>query len=129
MAIKSNDIIEKIKGKKAHRGANDQLPKRMTLGKRVWRSRYYYLMLVPAVIWLILFEFAPLYGIQIAFKNFKMSLGIGGSDWVGLYHFQSFIKSYSFKTLITNTFALSFYTLLRRCLLVSSLNAFAMSKF
>lgn len=111
MAITTNSILKKAKGISANRNAGDQTPHKITMRKRIWKSRYYYLMLLPAILWLTLFEFAPLYGIQIAFKNFKMSLGITESSWVGLYHFQSFVKSYSFKTLITNTFALSFYTL------------------
>ena len=111
MAIKTGDILGKVKRKTSRKNVDEQAPRKITLRTRIWKSRYYYLMLLPAVLWLALFEFAPLYGIQIAFKNFKMSLGIIESDWVGLYHFQSFVKSYSFKTLITNTFALSFYTL------------------
>ena len=89
MAIKTGDILGKVKRKKDHENVVEQAPSRTTLRKRIWKSRYYYLMLLPAVFWLVLFEFAPLYGIQIAFKNFKMSLGITESDWVGLYHFQT----------------------------------------
>lgn len=111
MAMIINNILKKEKKKVVNQSAGNQTPSKMTLGKRMWRSRYYYLMILPAALWILLFEFAPLYGIQIAFKNFKMSLGIEESAWVGLYHFQSFVKSYSFKTLITNTFAISFYTL------------------
>lgn len=111
MAIETGNILGKAKRKTSRKNVDEQAPRKITLRKRIWKSRYYYLMLLPAVLWLAIFEFAPLYGIQIAFKNFKMSLGITESNWVGLYHLQSFVKSYSFKTLITNTFALSFYTL------------------
>lgn len=111
MAIKTNHSLLKGKREPVRQETIEQVPAKMTLRKRMWKSRYYYLMVLPALLWILLFEFAPLYGVQIAFKNFKMSLGVLDSNWVGLYHFQSFIKSYSFKTLITNTFALSFYAL------------------
>lgn len=111
MAIKTNHSLLKGKREPVRQETIEQVPAKMTLRKRMWKSRYYYLMVLPALIWILLFEFAPLYGVQIAFKNFKMSLGVLDSNWVGLYHFQSFIKSYSFKTLITNTFTLSFYAL------------------
>lgn len=71
----------------------------------------YYLMLLPAIIYVIIFNYAPLYGLQIAFKDFKGSLGYRASNWVGLKHFISFFRSYYFTQLLRNTFALSLYSL------------------
>lgn len=79
---------------------------------RIWKSRDYYLMLLPAVILVILFNYAPLYGLQIAFKNYKVSLGVGGSPWIGLKNFTDFFQSYYFGTLLKNTLLLSLYTLI-----------------
>ena len=79
MAIKTGDILRKVKREAVRQDTAKQIPRKITLRDRMWKSRYYYLMLLPAVLWLTLFEFAPLYGIQIAFKNFKMSLGISES--------------------------------------------------
>lgn len=82
------------------------------LSTRMWKSRYYYLMLLPAIIYVLIFSYAPMYGLQIAFKNYKMALGYAGSKWVGFQHFIDFFNGYSFKRLLTNTFVLSFYNLL-----------------
>ncbi len=71
----------------------------------------YYLMLLPAIIYVIIFNYAPLYGLQIAFKDFKGSLGYRASSWVGLKHFISFFRSYYFAQLLRNTFALSLYSM------------------
>ena len=78
---------------------------------RIWKSRYFYLMLLPAILYVIIFCYAPMYGLQIAFKNFKMVLGYANSPWVGFQHFIDFFNGYSFKPLLINTFVLSFYSL------------------
>ena len=82
------------------------------LGSRMWKSRDYYLMLLPAIIYVIMFSYAPMYGLQIAFKNYKVSLGVAASPWIGFQNFIDFFQSYYFVTLIKNTLVLSFYTLL-----------------
>lgn len=83
----------------------------LPLHQRMWKSRYYYLMLLPAVIYIIIFHYIPMYGLQIAFKNYKVSLGFLHSQWVGLRNFKDFFNSYSFVMLLKNTFILSFYGL------------------
>lgn len=70
-----------------------------------------YLLLLPAVIYLLVFQYAPLYGVQIAFRDYTPKLGIIGSPWVGLKHFETFFNSYYFKELLVNTLALSGLTL------------------
>lgn len=70
-----------------------------------------YLMLLPAVIYTIVFCYVPMYGIQIAFKNFDPALGILDSPWVGLKHFIRFFNLPSFWRLIGNTLGLSLYQL------------------
>ncbi len=87
-------------------------PRKTPLIKRIIKCRTYYLLLLPAVIYVLIFNYGPLYGIQIAFKDYKGALGIMGSRWVGLKHFQSFFKSYSFSNLMVNTFAISIYSLI-----------------
>jgi len=69
-------------------------------------------MLLPAVAYVLLFHYAPIYGLQIAFKNYKVSLGIAGSPWVGLRNFSDFFQSYYFTELLRNTFTLSVYSLI-----------------
>ena len=52
------------------------------------------LLILPAIIYFIVFNYMPLYGIQIAFKDFKAVFGISGSKWVGLKHFENFFHAY-----------------------------------
>ena len=82
------------------------------LGTKIWRSRQLYLLLLPAFIYVLIFCYGPMYGVQIAFKNYRMSLGVLESPWVGFKHFESFFKSYSFWSLIKNTLGISVYSLL-----------------
>lgn len=85
---------------------------RQSLGARVWKNRDYYIMLLPAVVYVIMFCYIPMYGLQIAFKNYKVSLGVAGSPWVGFRNFTDFFQSYYFGTLLKNTLILSFYALI-----------------
>ena len=56
--------------------------------RRVWSNRYLYLLLIPCVLYYAIFKYAPMYGLVIAFKEFKFSKGILGSPWVGLENFR-----------------------------------------
>jgi len=79
---------------------------------RYLRNNYMlYLFLIPSLLYIIIFCYGPMYGIQIAFKNFKASKGIWGSQWVGLKHFTKFFGSYRFSLLVQNTLAISLYSL------------------
>lgn len=71
-----------------------------------------YILILPAVIYFIVFHYLPLYGIQIAFKDYKAVSGIAGSAWVGLKHFKAFFEAYYFKRLLSNTLLLNVYYLL-----------------
>lgn len=82
-----------------------------SLGRRIMKYRAYYLFILPALVYVLIFNYGPLYGIQIAFKDYKGALGIAGSRWVGLRHFKSFLTGYNFVTLMRNTFAISIYQL------------------
>lgn len=77
--------------------------------RRHWAA---YLMLIPAVVLLFIFSYIPMYGIVIAFKNYKPQLGIWGSPWVGLGHFAKFFTSAHFPVLLRNTLSISVYSLL-----------------
>ncbi|MDO4650342.1 MAG: ABC transporter permease subunit [Eubacteriales bacterium] len=71
-----------------------------------------YLFILPALLDIIIFRYFPMYGLQIAFRNYRVNKGIWGSDWVGLKHFVKFITSPNFKQLMSNTLILSFSTML-----------------
>lgn len=76
------------------------------------RSRPLYLLMLPSIILFILFTYYPMYGVIIAFKNFKPAQGIWGSAWVGLANFKQFFNSYQFWPTIRNTLVISLYTIL-----------------
>lgn len=71
-----------------------------------------YVLVLPAIIYFFIFNYMPLYGIQIAFKDYKAASGIAGSAWVGLKHFKTFFDAYYFKRLLSNTLLLNVYYLL-----------------
>ena len=71
-----------------------------------------YLMVAPAIVYFLIFHYLPLYGIQIAFRDYRAVDGIAGSVWVGLKHFKTFFEAYYFKRLLANTFLLNIYNLL-----------------
>lgn len=89
--------------------------KRFDWGKirrRLIRDWELYVFVLPALVYYIIFHYMPLYGIQIAFKDYKAVLGIQGSEWVGLKHFKDFFGSYLAWPLIKNTLLLNLYGLL-----------------
>lgn len=84
--------------------------------KRIWTSikenwQLDLMGLIP-FLYLVFFKFYPMYGLQIAFKDFKVKRGIEGSAWVGLKYFQKFFSAHDFTRLLGNTLGLSFRTIL-----------------
>lgn len=71
-----------------------------------------YAMILPVVIYYIIFAYIPMYGVQLAFKDYNIKQGIMGSPWVGLEHFKRFFSAYNFKDLLKNTVGISVYSLL-----------------
>lgn len=70
----------------------DQKTSSRSLWKRMWRHRVSYLMILPPIVTVFIFHYIPIYGVQIAFKDFSSRLGIWGSKWVGLKHFRAFVN-------------------------------------
>lgn len=75
-------------------------------------NKYIYMMLVPVLAYYAIFVYGPMYGLQIAFKDFSIGAGMWNSPWVGFKHFESFFDSYYFWRLLRNTLLLSLYELL-----------------
>ena len=71
-----------------------------------------YLMILLPLIQIIIFRYIPMYGLQMAFRNFNPVDGISGSPWVGLDNFARFFNSHIFERVITNTLRISIYTLI-----------------
>ena len=70
-----------------------------------------YVMFLLPLAYILIFHYGPMYGLQIAFKDYKVKLGITGSPWVGLKHFRKFFTSYKFSELLSNTLGLTLYNL------------------
>lgn len=81
------------------------------LKKELKKHAPFYLFLLPAIILVILFCYMPMGGLVIAFKDYKMARGIGGSDWVGLKHFRALFSDPNFYRVLGNTLKISILTL------------------
>ncbi|MBQ7841226.1 MAG: sugar ABC transporter permease [Lachnospiraceae bacterium] len=81
--------------------------KKKTILTEIWRARYLYLLLLPFLVWLIVFHYIPMGGIVMAFKDYKARLGILGSPWVGLKHFERIFVTPDAITSIKNTLQIS----------------------
>ena len=80
--------------------------------KRVLRNWQLYVFLIPTILYFLIFRYYPMYGLQIAFRNYKASKGIWGSQWVGMRNFQRFFATADFWQLLENTLAISVGNLL-----------------
>lgn len=76
--------------------------------KKDWQL---WLMILPALLYIIIFCYGPMYGIQLAFRKYDFSKGLTGGDWVGFQYFIQYFESPMFFTTLRNTFVISFFTL------------------
>lgn len=88
------------------------LPRKTGLGGRLLRHWEYYLLLLFPIIITIIFKYIPIYGVQIAFRDFNPVDGFWGSPWVGLKWFRRFFSNYNSVRMIKNTVLLSLYSIL-----------------
>ncbi|AEE96864.1 ABC transporter permease [Mahella australiensis] len=85
---------------------------RTIIAKDFVRNKYIYIMAIPVLAYYIIFQYGPMYGLMIAFKDFSPGKGIWGSPWVGFKHFESFFNGPYAWQLIRNTLLISIYSLL-----------------
>ncbi|MCZ8518569.1 MULTISPECIES: ABC transporter permease [Paenibacillus] len=78
----------------------------------VLRDKWLYFMLLPGVAYFIIFKYVPMYGVIMAFQDYKPHLGYADSPWVGLKHFRRFFAEPQFWTLFRNTVVLALYNLI-----------------
>lgn len=90
----------------------DRSSKKYILKQNIKRNWQIYLFLLPMITYFFIFHYVPMYGVQIAFKNYLPNKGFMGSDFVGLKHFETFFNSYYFWRLLKNTILLNVYGLL-----------------
>ena len=85
--------------------------RKRSLGRRIKQHWQLYALLLIPLILTIVYKYIPMYGIQIAFRDFKPSRGFSGSEWVGLEWFERLFTAPTFKRMIKNTVLLSFWSL------------------
>ncbi|PTM56568.1 ABC transporter permease [Desmospora activa] len=85
---------------------------RSELWKRIDRNKLLYLMILPGLIYFLIFKYAPMWGLVIAFQDYQPYLGVMGSEWVGLEHFRTLFSDPWFWTIFKNTLLLFLFNLL-----------------
>ncbi|MBD0383811.1 ABC transporter permease [Paenibacillus sedimenti] len=76
------------------------------LSRRLWRNKWIYVMLLPGVLYFLVFKYIPMYGLIISFQNYKPFKGVSGSEWVGFEHFQRLFTEPDFLNILSNTLIL-----------------------
>ena len=109
------DSIQQVKADSTRKDANNAVAgriRRNPIIRDILKNKYVYLMLLPVVAYYIIFWYWPMYGAQIAFRDFSPGRGIWGSEWVGLQHFVEFFNSRYFTRLLRNTLLLNVFDIL-----------------
>jgi putative aldouronate transport system permease protein len=88
-----------------------RIPRLKDARRKIRRHWQLYLLILPPVAYILVFRYFPMYGLQLAFKEFNYRLGYWGSPWVGLRHFVVFFKSYYLSRLLGNTVGISLYSI------------------
>lgn len=82
-----------------------------SIGSRLLKDRWMYFMLLPGILFFLLFKYGPMFGIVMAFQNYQPYLGFLKSPWVGLAHFRRLFTDPNFAMLFRNTFLLGIYNI------------------
>lgn len=81
--------------------------------KQIYRNKFLYMLLLPGLLYFIIYRYLPMAGLVIAFKDFNFSQGIFGSPWIGIRNFKFiFTQNYAFYSLLANTLLINFYKLI-----------------
>lgn len=82
-------------------------PRKLTWRNDLHRNWQLYLLAIPLIVYFLIFNYAPMFGLAMAFENYKPVRGIFGSEWIGFENFRDFFTAPDFWTLIRNTFVIS----------------------
>ncbi|MGM7720760.1 ABC transporter permease [Metabacillus sp. Hm71] len=80
--------------------------RRKELIRRIKKNKWIYFMLLPGILYFIIYKYVPMYGLIIAFQDYKPYLGISGSEWVGFEHFERLFSEPDFWMIFGNTLIL-----------------------
>jgi putative aldouronate transport system permease protein len=104
--VDSSSAIEKAAQMKIERKSEKK-----KIVRKIRKNWDLYLLIIPIIAYFIIFKYIPMYGLQIAFKDFIAVDGIFNSPWVGLEHFERFFQSFYFERLLSNTLLIGLYEL------------------
>lgn len=80
--------------------------------RRIWKFKLMYMLLLPAFVWVFIFDYLPIYGISVAFLDYNFIQGFTASDWVGLKYFRTLFESEMFLNAFKNTLIINLYKLI-----------------
>ncbi|NQX59353.1 ABC transporter permease [Paenibacillus qinlingensis] len=80
--------------------------------RKYMSHKYFFIMLLPVLLYYLIFHYAPIYGVLIAFQDFKILKGITGSKWIGFDNFKDLFTSMYFLPVLRNTLIINFYKLI-----------------
>lgn len=89
-----------------------QVERRTSFAARLRRDKWLYLLLLPGLLYFLVFKYVPMWGVMLAFQNYQPFTGFLKSEWVGFEHFRLFFNNPEFVMLLRNTLLLSFYNLI-----------------
>lgn len=86
--------------------------KKKNMIKLILRNKFRYVLILPAMIYFVIYKYVPMYGIIIAFKDYSPAIGIFDSEWIGLRHFKTLFRYGDFERAFTNTLIISLYRII-----------------
>ena len=92
-------------------GNSKKIPLKKRIEREIRENWILYVMILPVIIYFLIFAYYPMYGVTLAFKDFNAKKGILGSPWVGLKNFDRLFQSYNFGLMLRNTLEISLYSL------------------
>lgn len=92
--------------------AADSPRKKLSPGKAFVRDWQLWVMILPAALYILIFCYGPMYGLQLAFRDYNFSKGLTGGDWAGMKYFMQYFQSPMFFPTIRNTFIIAFFSLI-----------------
>ena len=104
MADEQTPAKDRPTGARGQTYRNDKWTRTIDHFKREWQI---YLMLLPTIVWFLVFLYKPMYGLQIAFKDYSIFRGVANSPWVGWEHFQTLFSNDQFYRAVSNTIKIS----------------------
>lgn len=98
--------------KQANTAAAAVPKKKFSLSRALKRDWQLWVMILPAALYILIFCYGPMYGLQLAFKDYDFSKGITGGNWAGMKYFEQYFNSPMFWPTIRNTFTIAFFSLI-----------------